>query len=306
MIIGVTGGCGYIGSVLLPRLGEYADSIEIIDIKKPQPSLISRLTPPKFRYVNVDVADEMAFSKIAAKYDVIIHLAGLVGYPACAKDPELAYRCNVKTTENIMTFKRKASRVLYSSTISNYGEQHGQVDESTPLRPTSVYGETKKRAEDLVLADRRSIVFRFASAFGVAPVMRFDNLIHDFVGRAVKENSLSIYESHFIRQFVHVEDMSDAIIHAIKHWDKMEGNIYNVGNPEVELTKRELVETIARHYTFQYRFEASGSDPEKRSYPISFKKILSTGFKPTKNLEAGITELIHYFEQERKLPHAAG
>jgi len=296
MVIGVTGGCGYVGSALLPKLDRIASAVDFIDIKKPSPALLANLNPKKFRYLPIDVADKATFSEVASRYDVIVHFAALVGYPACMKDPELAVRSNVETTENVMRFKRKDARVLFSSTISNYGAHSGQVDETTPTQPNSIYGTTKTQAENWVLSGPENIVFRFAGAFGVAPVMRNDNLIHDFVGRAVAGETLSIYESHFVRQFVHVEDMVGAVVHTIQNWDRMQGNIYNVGNPEIEITKRQLVETIAELYDFEFKFENSGTDAEKRNYPVSFQKLMKTGFKPKMALRPAVEELIRYYQ----------
>lgn len=300
MVIGVTGGCGYIGSVLLTRLLDRNIQIEILDQKAPSPALISLLKGGRAKYVPIDLADPKAVKKTIGHYDYIIHLAALVGYPACNQNPDLAHRNNVLTTENIMRFKSESTAVLLTSTISNYGSQLTAVDEKTPVRPNSVYGETKKLAEDLILKSDRNIVFRFAGAFGTSPTMRFDNLIHDFVARAVSGEYLSVYESHFVRQFIHVQDMVSAILHAVDRWNDLQGEIYNVGNPKIEITKRELVQAIAKQYDFEVRFENSGCDAEKRNYPVSFKKFLATGYKPQMSLEPAIAELIEYFQRAQQ------
>jgi nucleoside-diphosphate-sugar epimerase len=145
------------------------------------------------------------------------------------------------------------------------------------------------------MSEPQNIVFRFAGAFGVSPQMRHDNLIHDFVHQATSGKPLAVYESHFIRQFVHVRDMVGAILFAMSNWDKMQGNIFNVGNSNTEVTKRQLVERIAKHFPFEYRFDNSGTDLEKRDYPVSFEKITQLGFKPQVDLDAGLIELINYY-----------
>jgi nucleoside-diphosphate-sugar epimerase len=298
MIIGVTGGCGYVGSKLLPELAERAERVEYLDIKPPTIALLQTLSPSKFKYVRTDVSDPRQYEALGPRYDLVIHLAALVGYPACNQDPDLAERWNVTATRNVVTYQKTSARVLLSSTISNYGAQTGKVDETTPVAPNSVYGTTKKTAEDLVLAESANIVFRYAGAFGLAPVMRRDNLIHDFISRATQGEPLSVYESHFIRQFIHVEDMVGAICFAVDHWDRLKGHIYNVGNPEVEITKRDLILTMARHFDFQYEFAETGSDVEKRNYPVSFQKFIGAGFTPKRSLDSAISELIHHYQQQ--------
>ncbi len=298
MIIGVTGGCGYIASQLLPQLSTWAGKIEFLDIRKPDVKLLAGLNPQKYRFIQMDISDAESFQKVATRYDVIIHLSALVGYPACNENPELAERYNVIATENVMKFKKKHCPVLFASTISNYGPHSGIVDESTPVQPLSLYSDTKIRGEKLVLSQPGNIVFRFAGAFGVAPVMRHDNLIHDFVSKAVSGETLSIYESHFLRQFVHVNDMVGAILFALKHWEHMQNEIFNVGNPKIEITKRDVVEMISRFIAFEHRFENSGNDAEKRNYPVSFEKIMKLGFRPRMELAPAIAELITHYQND--------
>jgi nucleoside-diphosphate-sugar epimerase len=297
MIIGVTGGCGYVGSKLLPELAQRADRIDYLDLKPPSLGLLQTIAGKKFNYIRADLSDRAQYEKLGPRYDLVVHLAALVGYPACNKDPDLAQRWNVTATRNVVECKKNDARILLSSTISNYGAQVGLVDEMTPVAPNSVYGTTKKAAEDLVLSDSHNIVFRYAGAFGLAPIMRRDNLIHDFISRATSGEKLSVYESHFVRQFIHVEDMVGAICFAIDHWDRLGGQLYNVGNPEVEITKRGLVETMANHFTFDYEFAESGSDVEKRNYPVSFQKFIRAGFTPKRNLASALQELILHYQQ---------
>lgn len=301
MFVCVTGGTGYIGSVLLPQLVRRGFLVDYFDLKPPVPQLVSQLPPNRAKFISMDVADQEKFREYAPQYDVFIHLAALVGYPACNREPEMAVRSNVETTQSILSTKRKSARVLYTSTISNYGTQSGPVDENTIATPNSVYGETKKKAEDLVLSQPQNIVFRYAGAFGLSLNMRTDNLIHDFARRAATGERLSVYESHFIRQFIHVNDMVAAILHALDNWNALQGNIFNVGNPAIEITKKDLVERMARFCSFEYAFENSGSDAEKRNYPISFQKFINTGFTPRQTLDTALPELIEYFATQKML-----
>lgn len=301
MKVAVTGGCGYIGSVLLPKLQFLVNEVDVVDLKKPPPALLNSLNPKQYHFHNIDVSDPSTVKSVVSRSDFIIHLAALVGYPACNRDPELAVRCNVHGTQTLLGSKRPSTPLLLTSTISNYGPQNGSVDEQSELRPTSVYGETKKRAEELVRKESHHIIFRYAGAFGLSPTMRHDNLVHDFVSKAATGQCISVYESHFVRQFIHVDDMADAVVFALTHWGKLQGETYNVGNPEIEITKRQLVERIAECKTFPYKFENSGSDLEQRNYVVSFNKFTQAGFHPHRNLDAGICELIRHYESKHRM-----
>ncbi len=300
MRLAVTGGCGYLGSVLVPKLGPLVTQLDILDPQSPRPELNQAIARfPHIRHIALDVADAEKFQPLANQYDFIIHLAGLVGYPACDKNPDLAVRCNVETTRVVLKHKRPDTGVLYSSTCSNYGDQSGEVDENTAVHPTSWHGKTKVEAEKLVLKGKENIVYRFVSAFGRSPHTRDDLLIHDFVRQALSKKSLSVYESHYIRQFVHIGDITDAMVFSLSHWKQMQGQVFNVGNPNIQLTKQDLVKEIAKQIDFQFQFENSGSDLEKRNYPVIFEKILKVGFVPKVSLSEGITELVTYYREAR-------
>ena len=300
MQIVVTGGCGYVASNLLPALSPFADRIDFIDVKKPTLELQRRLNTKQYSYIQLDLTDETKVRKVISRYDFIIHLAALVGYPACQKHPDLAEKSNVKTTETIIRTMGKKARLLFASTTSNYGDQINLVDEGTPAKPNSLYGTTKMHAENLVQELDEFTIYRFAGAFGCAPIMRHDNLIHDFICRAINGEFLEIYESHFIRQFIHIQDMANSIVFAIQHWDRVRGNLFNVGNPQIEITKKEIVQRIARVFPFPFRLEGVGADLEKRNYRVSFEKILKAGFQPQKHLDEGIRELIDYYSGEMR------
>ncbi|MCB0406530.1 MAG: NAD(P)-dependent oxidoreductase, partial [Bdellovibrionales bacterium] len=286
MKITVTGGCGYVGSTLVPKLATLADEVRVLDINPP--ALRPEAFPNNVKHHQLDIADQANLKPLLQGSDLIIHLAAVVGYPACNKAPDIAVRCNVGGTTAVLRNKEKHAPVLFASTCSNYGEQNGLVTEDTPLNPTSLYGKTKVRAEELVLKDPRNIVFRFAGGFGRSPLTRDDLLIHDFVSQAVFGIPLSIYESHFVRQFIHVQDMTNAIVFAILNWEMMKGNVFNVGNPDIEITKKDLIEEMCKHMDFDYKFENSGMDLERRNYPVSFEKLLGMGFKPSYSLAAGV------------------
>lgn len=314
MRIAVTGGSGFLGSVLIPKLFKVARTVDSFDIRPPTPITLRSINPGRFRFHHMDVADSFAFRPFGDKFDFIIHLAAIVGYPACNRKPQLAMRSNVQTTESVMSSKDAHTKVLFSSTISVYGDQMGEkVHEESPTRPNSIYGKTKKQAEDLVLADPSSIVFRFAGAFGTSPQMRRDNLIHDFCYKALAGEFIAIFESTYLRQFIHIRDMSDAMIFAIRNWEKFQGGIYNVGNPAIEMTKEQVIDCMSRFIQFPYRLDDSaGFDAERRNYPISFDRFISMGFRPKVSLETGIQEIISHYRQyvappppNKELSHAA-
>ena len=298
MIVGVTGGCGYIGSVLLPLICQWGPDVEALDIRPPHESVLALIPKGKLTFRPTDVTQLESLRPYVDKYDVIFHLAGMVGYPACSESPFLAHQLNVTSTENLMKLKRPEAKLLLASTPSVYGDQQRAVDELTPPAPNSIYGTTKRQAEEIVMADRKSIIYRFASAFGMSPVMRHDNMVHDFVSRAVMGEMISVYESHFYRQFIHVQDIAASLLFALTYWDKMEGQIFNVGTSNLEFTKRELVTLIARQIPAKYFLDESGNDAEKRHYRMNFKKLANLGFKPRLTIDEGIAELAEYYSTQ--------
>ncbi|MBI1862041.1 MAG: NAD(P)-dependent oxidoreductase [Deltaproteobacteria bacterium] len=299
MRIGVTGGSGFLGSVLIPKLFTIADQVSCFDIRTPASSILRSIDPGRFKFHHMDVADQFAFKPFGDKFDFIIHLASVVGYPACNREPALAQRSNVQTTKSVMDSKSANTKVLFSSTISVYGDQTGErVNEDSPALPNSIYGHTKKEAEDHVLADPTSIVFRFAGAFGASPQMRRDNLIHDFCFKALAGEPIAIFERTYLRQFIHIRDMADAMIFAIQNWNRLQGHLYNVGNPKIEMTKADVIECMAKFIKFPYHFDNNaGFDVEKRNYPINFSRFLKAGFSPKVSLETGIQEIINHYRQ---------
>ncbi|MEZ4750589.1 MAG: NAD(P)-dependent oxidoreductase [Bdellovibrionota bacterium] len=264
----VTGGCGYVGSTLVPKLAKLADEVRVLDLNPP--ALREENIPSNVKHYQLDVADQPALKPILEGADLIIHLAALVGYPACNKAPDIAVRCNVGGTTAVLRNKEKHAPVLLASTCSNYGEQSGLVTEDTPLNPTSLYGKTKVRAEELVLKDPRNIVFRFAGGFGHSPLTRDDSFHSRFCFPGGFRIPLSIYESHFVRQFIHVHDMTNAIVFAILNWEAMKGTVYNVGNPEIEITKKDLIEEMCKQLDFDYKFEKLRMDSGEKKLPCFF------------------------------------
>jgi nucleoside-diphosphate-sugar epimerase len=225
--------------------------------------------------------------------DVIIHLAAIVGYPACRKDPVLAESVNVDGTRNLIECVSNEQLIIYASTGSNYGSVESICTEETPLNPLSLYGQTKTLAETMLLdSSSNVVVFRFATAFGISPRLRLDLLINDFTYKCVSQGYLIVYEKEFKRTFIHVSDMARAILLAIDRRDWMVNNSYNVGNEAMNHTKKEICDMIASKTGAYIHYADVGEDADKRNYEVSYAKISNLGFSTTKTIEDGIDELI--------------
>jgi nucleoside-diphosphate-sugar epimerase len=233
--------------------------------------------------------------KLVADADLVIPLAALVGAPLCARDESGAISVNQGAIEMLCRILRPEQKLIYPTTNSGYGvgDKGKFCTEETPLRPISLYGVTKVRAEEAVLARPNGLTFRLATVFGMSPRMRLDLLVNDFVYRAVHDRAVLIFEGHFQRNYIHIRDVARVFIHAINNFEAMKGRAYNVGLEEANLTKLELCAKIKEHLPeFVYVEAPIGEDPDKRDYLVSNQRILGTGFRPEWDLDRGIRELI--------------
>jgi nucleoside-diphosphate-sugar epimerase len=296
MRILITGGAGYIGSVLTPALLQAGHEVTVLDnFLFRQPALLDCCHHERFQVVRGDCRDEALVKKLAAKADVLIPLAALVGAPLCRQDEVGAKSVNQDAVEMLCRLASRQQWILMPITNSGYGI--GQKDrlctEDSPLRPISLYGVTKVRAEEAVLKRDNSISFRLATVFGMSPRMRIDLLVNDFVYRAVHDRAVVIFEGHFKRNFIHIRDVVRAFLHGLAHFEKMKGRPYNVGLDDANLSKLELCAVIKKHLpNFVYLEAPIGEDPDKRDYIVSNARIAATGFKPDWGLDRGIQELI--------------
>jgi nucleoside-diphosphate-sugar epimerase len=292
----VTGGAGYIGSVLTPALLAQGHEVTVLDaFYFNQNSLLDCCHHDSFQIVRGDCRDETLVKSLAAKADLIIPLAALVGVPLCNTDAIATKTTNQEAVEMICRLAAKSQWILMPVTNSGYGvgEKGKACTEESPLRPISTYGITKVKAEEAVLKRENSISFRLATVFGTSPRMRIDLLVNDFVYRAVNDRAVMIFEGHFKRNYIHIRDVVRAFLHGIANFDKMKGRAYNVGLDDANLTKLELCEVIRKHLPKLVYLEAPiGEDPDKRDYIVSNARILATGFKPEWSLDRGIRELI--------------
>ena len=291
----VTGGAGYIGSVLTPKLLKLGHKVTVYDnFLHNQNSLLDCCYMKNLEIIKGDICDYEKLNPILSDFDVIIPLAALVGAPACKKNPQLTNLINYEAYLNLIEHTSTNQKIIYPNTNSGYGT--GAVDElcteDSPLNPISEYGLTKCKIESRLLERENAVSFRLATVFGTSPRMRMDLLVNDFVYRAFNDRFIILFEEHFRRNYIHIRDVAKAFVQAIED-DSMLGEAYNLGLSSANLTKRELAEKIKEHLPDFFIHSADiGEDPDKRDYLVSNEKLESTGWIPDHNLDDGIKELI--------------
>lgn len=292
----ITGGAGYIGTSLIPLLlaREYRVTVYDSLMFNNGDKLLPYITNPNFTFIAGDVRDAESVAKHIKGHDIVIHLAALVGFPICReKGEEESHSVNVIGTQNVINALSEDQYLLFGSTGSNYGEVKDVCTEETPLNPLSIYGRTKTDAEYLVLARNNSTAFRFATAFGVSPRLRLDLLVNDLTFKSLTEGYAVIYESHFMRTFIHVRDIARVFLFAIDNHEQMKNNVYNVGSNNMNFSKKDVCELIKSKISDSYfNYADVGQDADKRNYIVSYEKINDLGFDTTISLETGIDELI--------------
>ena len=296
MKILITGGAGYIGSVLTPHLLQAGHEVTVVDnFLFGQATLTECCKFETFNVVRGDCRDEVLMRKLVAKADAIIPLAAIVGAPLCKLDPLAARTVNQEAVEMLCRIASPAQWILLPVTNSGYGigEKDKACTEESPLRPLSVYGTTKVAAEQAVLARANGLTFRLATVFGMSPRMRVDLLVNDFVHRAVMDRAVVIFEGHFKRNYIHIQDIARVFKFGLDNFEKMKGRPYNVGLEEANLSKLELAAAIKKYVPeFTFLEAPIGEDPDKRDYIVSNQRLLSTGFAPEWSLDRGIRELL--------------
>ncbi|MDC0205311.1 NAD-dependent epimerase/dehydratase family protein [Pelagibacteraceae bacterium] len=300
----ITGGAGYIGSKLVTRLLELNFKVTVIDILKFSSKSLNHLFNNKnFELINADVRNKKVMRGLIRKNEFIIPLAALVGAPLCEKNKNEAISVNLNSIKDLMKNVTKKNKIIYLTTNSGYGvgEKNKYCDESSPLNPISLYGRTKVEAEKIVLKFKNSIGFRLATVFGYSYRMRTDLLVNNFVFNSLKDKKLEIFEPHFRRNYIHVDDVVDGIIYSIKHFNKMKSNIYNLGLSSANLTKYMLAKKIQKQLKYlKIKIIRDQKDPDQRDYYVSNKKIEKKGFKAKVKIEDGISELINVFTHSKE------
>jgi len=299
----ITGGAGYLGSILAPELLAAGHKVTVLDnFMYNQNSLAHVCADPNFDVVNGDARSVEILKPLVAKADFVFPLAALVGAPLCQRDPIAATSTNRDAIATLCKLMSAQQRIIMPITNSGYGVgEHGKFcTEDSPLRPVSLYGTTKVEAEQIALERDNSISLRLATVFGMAPRMRIDLLVNDFVYRAVNDRFVVLFEAHFKRNYIHIRDVARAFIHAIGHFDEMKGRPFNVGLSDANLSKAELCERIKLQVpSFVYLEAPVGEDPDKRDYIVSNSRIEATGYCPAHSLDDGIRELIKGFRMIR-------
>jgi len=308
MKILVTGGAGYLGSVLVSELLHAKYQVTVLDnFMYNQTSLLDCCHDKNLTIVRGDTRDKKLLGKLIKDVDVIFPLACLTGAPLCSKDPSGAQTIIVDAIKMILELRSKSQRIIYPTTNSGYGV--GQKDrfctEKTPLNPISLYGKLKTEAETLLLDSGSVITLRLATAFGVSPRMRLDLLVNDFVYRAVYDRFIVLFEAHFKRNYIHVRDVAQAFMLGVKNFDQMKNEPYNVGLSDANLSKLELCQEIQKQVKEFYFVESAiGEDPDKRDYIVSNEKIEKAGFKPRVSLSDGIAELVKSYQVIKRNQYA--
>jgi nucleoside-diphosphate-sugar epimerase len=290
----ITGGAGYIGSVLAPLLLAEGHRVVIFDslMYGAQP-LLGFSSHPRVEIIKGDVRDPAAVTKAMKDPDWILHLAAIVGYPACAADPQVSTAINVDGTRNVLGAMGRGQRLIFASTGSTYGKVEGVATEETPIAPLTLYGRTKRDAEMLIRdSGREHIILRFATVFGSSPRMRLDLLVNDFVYQAVHNRQIVLFEGYFRRTFLHSADAAAVYPFAMSHFDEMRGKVFNVGDESMNYTKREITLKIKEYVDFYLHEAAIGTDPDQRDYEVDYKRLRSVGFRANVGLDDGILELV--------------
>lgn len=292
----VTGGAGYLGSVLVPALLDRGNHVTVLDrFVFDDNSLLACCGHAHFSVVRGDCRDERTMAALLPHHDVIIPLAALVGALICDADQTGAISTNLEAIRLLCRLASPSQRLLFPTTNSGYGVgRSGEpCTEDSPLAPVSLYGETKVAAERAVLERGNALTFRLATVFGASPRMRLDLLVNDFVYRAATDRAVVLFESHFTRNFIHVRDVARVFLHGLDHFDQMRGRAFNAGLDNANLTKRELCERIAAHVPgFTFIDAPIGRDPDQRNYVVSNARLAATGFVPAWSLDDGIRELL--------------
>ena len=304
MKILVTGGAGYIGSILVPQFLKAGHELIVIDnFMYNQTPLLDCCADENLTVVYGDARNKTLISKWVKKADAIFPLACITGAPACDKDPLAARTVIYDAVKMILDLRGRQQIIIFPTTNSGYGVgQKGRFcTEEAPLKPISSYGKLKVEIEKEILDAGNCITLRLATAFGMSPRMRLDLLVNNFVYRAVSDKFIVLFEAHFKRNYIHVRDVAGAFLHCLVNFKKMKNEPYNVGLSDANLNKRQLCEEIKKQVPDFYFVEAKvGEDPDKRDYIVSNEKIEKAGFKAKFSLEKGIAELIKGYQIVRR------
>ena len=294
----ITGGAGYLGSVLTEVLLGKGYQVTILDnLIYKQTSVAPFSFNRNFKFILGDVTDNSILRPLVESHDVIIPLAAIVGMPACKANPELTIKVNFEQVNNITKWVTKDQMILIPNTNSQYGSSTEIITEDSPFKPLSLYAETKCDAEKAVLDSVNGIALRLATVFGMSYRMRTDLLVNDFVYKALTDGYLVLFESHFIRNYIHIRDIANTFLFMIENYKKCNNNAFNVGLTSANCTKLELAQSIQKYVPDLVIVENNfKQDLDQRNYMVSNNKLESAGWVPTFTLEDGIQELIEGYQ----------
>jgi len=293
MKILITGGAGYKGSSLVPLLLSN-HNVEVLDHNiLPDCTLIPFTKNKNFNFIKKDIRDVK--KKDISKYDLIIHLAGLSGYPACEANPGIAESVNVESTKKICDLMSKNQKLIYASTTYIYEISKKKINEDSPVNPKTLYARTKLEAEKICLDRENTVSLRFATIFGVSPKMRHDLILNDFVKKAVNERNIVLFDQHSLRSFIHIDDVMNSYLLTIKNFNKMKQNIYNVGSDQMNYSKLQIAKKIQKK-TLCEVITSTLNDPDKRNFIIDYSKIQKFKFINKVSIDDGISELVKFYK----------
>jgi len=301
----ITGGAGYIGSMLSTKLVELGHKVTVMDkLIFSKNSLAHLLYNKNFKFIFGDVRNKKLYKKMISQNEFIIPLAALVGAKLCEKNKKEANEVNLKSIEFLMNNLTKKHKIIYPTTNSGYGigQKNKYCDENSDLKPISLYGRTKVEAEKLVMKSKNSISFRLATVFGYSYRMRTDLLVNNFTLTAFKKKKIKIFEGHFRRNFIHIQDIINVFIFAINNFKKLKGESYNAGLSTANISKNQLAKKIKKFIPgLKIKKIKNMKDPDQRDYFVSNRKIEKKGFKAKISLETGIQELIQFYRHNNTL-----
>jgi len=294
----ITGGAGYLGSTLTQHLLDNGYRVDVLDnLMYEQTSLLHLCSHENFRFMNVDVTDFKFLKSIVSAYDVIIPLAAIVGGPACDKNKELATKVNFEQIKHIVDNLKDDQKLIMPNTNSQYGSSNEIITEESSFNPLSHYAVTKCNAEDYIMNSGNGVCLRLATVFGSSSRMRTDLLVNDFVHKAIVDGYIVLFESHFKRNYIHIKDIASTFLFCIENYDRMKGDVFNVGLSDANLSKLELAETVKKYIrNFVIKEDDYKTDFDNRDYIVSNEKLESLGWKPKYTIDDGVNELIYAYQ----------
>jgi len=292
----ITGGAGYLGSVIAKRLLEEKFYVTVIDnLMYRQLSLLGLFAYDNFNFIHGDVRDDTFLKSQVSKHDIIIPLAAIVGMDACNQRPKDAVDINYNQIKDICDILSKDQQIIMPNTNSQYGSSKEIITEESPFKPLSLYARTKCDAEKLIL-DTAGVTLRLATVFGVSPRMRQDLLVNDFVYKALVDGYLVLFESHYKRNYIHVDDIANTFLFVINNFEKCRSNTFNVGLSTANLSKLQLAEKIKTYVPNLVIYENDfAKDKDQRNYIVSNKKLEKLNWNALYDLDFGIKQLLHAY-----------